>query len=115
MANASAKQKTHQKAYLWTKQTNKQTEDFFWKKSREYGPVGSRKTRRKEQQVYAEKNNNKQTKKQKKRVVSKVESNDSPEIPGKRETSDISGLPSLAALWRKSPAQDMFGPTGTTK
>ena len=53
MANASAKQKPHQKAYLRTKQTNKRK--IFFEKNQEYGPVGSRKTRQKEQQVYAEK------------------------------------------------------------
>ena len=61
----AAKQEPYQKAYLLTKNT----EEFLGKKSGEWA------SRQKNE-----------------RRDSKVESNDSPEIPDRRETSDVPGL-----------------------
>ena len=78
----AAKQQPYQKAYLSTKNT----EDFSGqkkKKSQENGPVGRKRQVRKS-------NGSRQ---KNKRLDSKVESNDSPEIPDRGETSDTPGLP----------------------
>ena len=76
----TAKQKPYKKAYLLTKNI----EDFFFKKFR-----------RKGQQAEEDKTERvtglgRRTREE----ISKVESNDNPEIPDRRETSDIPGLPS---------------------
>ena len=73
----AAKQEPYKKAYLLTKNI----EEFSGKSSE--GPAGRKRKDRK---------GNRTT--QNKRADSKVESNDSPEIPDIGETSDIPGLPS---------------------
>ena len=79
----AAKQNPYQKAYLLTKNI----QEFFWKSSEEW-------TCR--QKKIKQKSN--RTRQKNKRGDSKVESNDSPEIPDRGETSDIPGLPSGAWL-----------------
>ena len=79
----AAKQEPYKKAY----HLKKHIEEFSEKKSsREWT---SRQKRKIQKQRKTDKNRQKN-----KRGDSKVESNDSPEIPGKGETSDIPGLPS---------------------
>ena len=57
----------------------------FQEKVQKNGPTGRGKKKIRQNNRARQKN---------KRGDSKVESNDSPEIPGRRETSDIPGLPS---------------------
>ena len=83
----AAKQSNYKKAYLLAKNI----EEFSGKSSRE-GPAG-RKTVR----------HSNRTRQKNKRGESKVESNDSPEIPDRGETSDISGIPSEALKIANKP------------
>ena len=62
----------------------KNTEEFSGKKVLKNGPAGRKRQDRKSNR----------TRQLNKRGDSKVESNDSPEIPDRGETSDIPGLPS---------------------
>ena len=80
----AAKQESYKKAYLLTKHI----EEFSGKSSEEWTSRQKKKKDRKSNRTW-QKN---------KRGGSKVESNDSPLIPGRRETSDIPGLPSGAGL-----------------
>ena len=77
----AAKQEPYKKAYLSMKNI-----DEFLGKSLE-GPAGRKRSDSK----------GNRTRQKNKRRDSKVESNDSPEIPDRGETSDIPGLPSGAA------------------
>ena len=77
----TAKQKPYKKAYLLTKNI----EDFFLKKFRRKGQQAE------EDKVERVTGLGRRTCK---RGDSKVESNDSPEIPERGETPDIPGLPS---------------------
>ena len=75
----AAKEEPYKKAYLLTKNI----EAFSGKSSEEWtNRQGKKKIRQ-----------NNRARQKNKRGDSKVESNDSPEIPGRRETSDIPGLP----------------------
>ena len=65
---------------------------MFWKKFRKKGPAGRRRSDRK----------GNKTRQKNKRGDSKVESNDSPEIPDRWETADIPGLPSGGKERRKN-------------
>ena len=80
----NAKQEPYKKAYLLTKNI----EEFSGKKVQKNGPVGRKRLNKK----------SKRTRQKNNRGDSKVESNDSPEIPDRGETSDIPGLPSEAYL-----------------
>ena len=75
----AAKQETYKKAYLLTKNT----EEFSGKKVQKNGPVGRKRLNKK----------SKRTRQKNNRGDSKVESNDSLEIPDRVETSDIPSLP----------------------
>ena len=79
----AAKQESYKKAYLLTKHI----EEFSGKSLEEWTSRQKKKKTR-----YDRKSN--RTRQKNKRKDSKVESNDSPEIPDKEETSDIPGLPS---------------------
>ena len=72
----AAKQEPYKRAYLLTKNI----EEFSGKKVQKKGPVGR-------------KSNSNRTRQKNKREDSTVESNDSPEIPDRGETSDIPRLP----------------------
>ena len=76
----AAKQEPHKKAYFLTKNI----EEFSGKSSEEWT---SRQKKRQDRK-------SNRTKQKNKRGDSKVESNDSPEIPARGETSDIPSLPS---------------------
>ena len=76
----TAKQEPYKKAYLLTKNI----EQFSGKSLEERA---SRQKKRKDRK-------GNRTRQKNKRGTSKAESNDSPEIPDRRETSDIPGLPS---------------------
>ena len=80
----AAKQEPYKKAYLLTKNI----EEFSGKSSGEWT---SRQKKDKTGRVIRLR-----TRQKNKRGDSKVESNDSPEIPDREETSDIPGLPSGA-------------------
>ena len=75
----TAKQEPYKKAYLLTKNSEK---------------FSGKKFRRKGQQAENDNTEGKRTRQKNKRGDSKVESNDSPVIPDRGETSDIPGLPS---------------------
>ena len=77
----AAKQEPYKKkAYLLMKYIK----EFCWKKVQKNGPAGRKRSDRKSNR----------TRQKNKRGDSKVESNDSPEIPDRGETSDIPSLPS---------------------
>ena len=76
----AAKQEPYKKAYLLTKNIGR----IFWKKLRRMDQQAEKREDR-ESNKTGQKN---------KRGDRKVESNDSPEIPDRGETSDIPGLPS---------------------
>ena len=76
----AAKQKPYKKSYLLTKNI----EEFSRKSSAEWA---SRQIKRYDRK-------NRRTRQKNKRGGSKVESNDSPEIPDRGETSNVSGIPS---------------------
>ena len=69
----------------------------FLEKVQKEGPAGKKKEDRK----------GNRTRQKNKRGDSKVESNDSPEIPDRGETSDIRGLPSGLRTMRNKPKQDL--------
>ena len=78
----AAEQKPYQNAHLLTKKLSR----IFWEKSQENGPVCTKTKSNRKSKGSRQKN---------KRGDSRVESNDSPEIPdGGGETSDMPGLPS---------------------
>ena len=76
---SAAKMELYKKAYLLTKNIEK-----FSGKVQKNGPADRKKNDRKSNK----------TRQKNKRGDSKVESNDSPEIPDRGEASDIPGLPS---------------------
>ena len=78
----TAKQEPYKKAYLLTKNI----EEFSGKSSEKWASSQKRKTR------LDGKSN--RTRQENKRGDSKVESNDSPEVPDRGKTSDIPSLPS---------------------
>ena len=81
----TAKQEPYKKAYLF----RKNIEEFSGKSLEERASMQKRLDRK-----------GNRIKQKNMRGDSKVESNDSPEIPDRGETSDIPGLPSGACLWK---------------
>ena len=86
LASPSCWQEPYQKVYLLAKSV----EEFSGGKSQEKGPVGSKKKTNRKNHEDRQKN---------KRGDSKVEPNDSPEIPDREETSDVPGLLSGLSPW----------------
>ena len=82
----AAQQEPYKKAYLLTENIEE-----FLEKVQKNGPAGRKRSDRK----------SKRTRQKNKRGDSKVESNDSPEIPDRGETSDIPGLPSGAIMTKR--------------
>ena len=83
----AAKQEPCKTAYLLMKNI----EDFFLENFQKNGPAGKKGQNRKSNR----------TRQKNKRGDSKVESNESPEIPDRGETSDISSLPSGRPVMQK--------------
>ena len=88
----AAKQEPYPKKSLSFK---KKIEEFSWKNVQENGPAGRKRSDRKSNR----------TRQKTKRGDSKVESNDSLEIPDRAETSDVPGLPSGAGKGLSVPSK----------